>query len=344
MDINANAAPVTPLPTYGFDGASLTRDDNISLWREAMTPLFLIEPGTRDEAPGFETSVVTRPVDQAVFGDATSEAQKFVRDARTVASTGIDHLLVQLYQRGGYRGETSRGQIAVRSGDISVLDLGQTFTTKAEKFSCLSLMIPRSMIEPMVSDVGALHGTVLRRESPVTRLLSHHLVGLNAILPTASEADTADLLNITVGAVGRSLLRPFPSDVRGGLSLLARARALIDQNVHDPNFGVAALVQLSGMSRASLYRLFEPIGGVANEIRERRLRGAARDLLDPQKGHSIAAIAYRWGFSHPTSFTRAFVDRYQCTPTEARAAGQMPSTSNVTERSNLLHNWLSKHR
>ena len=75
------------------------------------------------------------------------------------------------------------------------------------------------------------------------------------------------------------------------------------------------------MSRARLYRLFAPIGGVADYIREQRLRRCLADLLSAQHVHrQIADVAYRWGFSDPGSFAKAFKQRFGRTPSDAREA------------------------
>lgn len=74
--------------------------------------------------------------------------------------------------------------------------------------------------------------------------------------------------------------------------------------------------------RAQLYRLVAPIGGIAEYIREQRLRRCLADLLSAGHAHrQIADIAYRWGFSDPISFTKAFKQRFGRTPSEAREAG-----------------------
>src|SRR6202012_3485012 len=92
---------------------------------------------------------------------------------------------------------------------------------------------------------------------------------------------------------------------------------------------------------ASLYRLFEPVNGVANYIRARRLEHAHQELvaagLDSRR---IAPIAHRYGFKSTAFFNRAYQQAYACTPGQSRArsiAGQkMPKNSVLPERIGLL--------
>src|SRR3546814_14522041 len=66
-------------------------------------------------------------------------------------------------------------------------------------------------------------------------------------------------------------------------------------------------------------RMFEPVGGIAQYIRDRRLRRAMLELRDVEfRHHPIYEIALRAGFSSETTFGRAFRQRYEITPREAR--------------------------
>jgi len=73
------------------------------------------------------------------------------------------------------------------------------------------------------------------------------------------------------------------------------------------------------MSRATLYRLFEPVGGVAEFIRIRRLEAAMRLLVAPQAcAVSIAEIAFGCGFKSLSSFSKAFRSHFGLSAREVR--------------------------
>ena len=76
-----------------------------------------------------------------------------------------------------------------------------------------------------------------------------------------------------------------------------------------------------GVSRASLYRLFAPLGGVSEHIRNRRLRKVFDALSDPAQPLAMAQVAERYGFTVWSSFSRAFKGRFGMTPGEARGLG-----------------------
>jgi AraC-like DNA-binding protein len=101
---------------------------------------------------------------------------------------------------------------------------------------------------------------------------------------------------------------------------LARVRRLIAENLASARLGPELLCRSEGISRASLYRMFEPFGGVAAHILDVRLAYVHRALSDPTDERSISAIAESAGFFDASSLSRAFRRKYQCSPREFRLA------------------------
>jgi AraC-like DNA-binding protein len=101
---------------------------------------------------------------------------------------------------------------------------------------------------------------------------------------------------------------------------LERARQAIRQHLRSPTLTPKRLCRLVGMSRSQLYRLFEPLGGVARYIRAERLREAHRALADADNQRDIHEVAEDLGFFDASAFSRTFRREYGCTPSEVRAA------------------------
>jgi AraC-like DNA-binding protein len=73
------------------------------------------------------------------------------------------------------------------------------------------------------------------------------------------------------------------------------------------------------MSRATLYRVFEQLGGVRRYIQQRRLKGAYQRLTDPvHASERIGTIAAGFGFGNDSAFSRAFRETYGMSPTNLR--------------------------
>lgn len=89
----------------------------------------------------------------------------------------------------------------------------------------------------------------------------------------------------------------------------------IETNLSDFELSVARLLHEFGVSRATLFRMFENQGGVRHYIRQRR---AIRALLyvarHPYKRGVISTAAEQWGFSSAPNFNRIIRDLYGTSP------------------------------
>jgi AraC-like DNA-binding protein len=72
-----------------------------------------------------------------------------------------------------------------------------------------------------------------------------------------------------------------------------------------------------GISTRTLYRLFEPMGGVAAFIQNKRLERAHDAIVRRGRGVSLAEIGYAHGFSSASHFSRAFRAHFGFPPGEA---------------------------
>ena len=83
-----------------------------------------------------------------------------------------------------------------------------------------------------------------------------------------------------------------------------------------------------GLSRAALYRLFEPAGGVAGYIRKQRLDRAFQEITGGElSNRRISQIGHRFGFRNIHAFNRAFRKEYGMSPSDARKAARLGLSS-----------------
>jgi AraC-like DNA-binding protein len=118
----------------------------------------------------------------------------------------------------------------------------------------------------------------------------------------------------------------------------------VEANLGARDLGVDKLARTFGLSRASLYRLFEPVGGVASYIRTRRLARARRELTAPGlEDRRIGPIAYRAGFQSIPAFNRAFRAAYGQTPRSTRSTTRGAATVALKKprgKMGILARWL----
>jgi len=98
-------------------------------------------------------------------------------------------------------------------------------------------------------------------------------------------------------------------------AVAAAIRVHIEQNLESYSLSTTSLLRQFGVSRASLYRMFESSGGVRQYISDRRLYRAVLDLnKSPLRRGQINQISEKWGFSSAASFNRAIRREFGVTP------------------------------
>ncbi|SMH28675.1 helix-turn-helix domain-containing protein [Azospirillum agricola] len=328
-------------PVLRFDSAGMAPEEGFWLWRDQMSPIFEISVPDRDAVGAFHGVLETYHMGSVLLGRCASVTQSFERSRPIIARSGIDHYLVQFQHRGDSRGRMGAREVDVRTGDVCILDLAQTVSTVDHDIDTLTLCLPREMLAPLVVDPDALHGLVLPGRSPLGAMLAGHVRSLHRVASTLSAREAlsvargaaafvAGCLGPTVDAL--DLVRPEMQ--------ASRVRAIkrhIDSHLGDPQLDAARIAEAFRMSRPTLYRLFEPMGGVAAYILQRRLARSLADLM-AHRPQRIADIARRWGFSSETAFSRAFRAAFGMAPRDARANSQRVSNS-PTNVSDAFKRW-----
>lgn len=338
-----------PLPQFHYDSSAFDPEDAFSIWHEQLATVFDVDLGDREAVNEFRGTLTAYHMGTLLLARSASHGQAFSRDHRTIAQSSADHYLIQLYLKGGYVGTTGQDDIDLCTGDVSVLDMARPVKTRASDFEIVTLCVPRDVLAPLVGLPDQLHGTVLRGDTATGAMLADHMRSLyrNAGTLTATDAPavaqgTAALVAGCLGPAlaARDVVQPAMQTAR-----LSAIRRHVEKHLADPDIGPDQICREFGMSRANLYRLFEPLGGVNAYIRERRLARAFVDLISPAERRRIGDIGYDWGFGSEASFSRAFRTAFGMSPRDVRAASASLSSlladSGITAPANSeLGRWI----
>ncbi|MCO7228130.1 AraC family transcriptional regulator [Halomonas sp. CnH100-B] len=244
--------------------------------------------------------------------------QRILRQAASLSQGDMDYLMVDLVLNGELLCVTPFGEVTACSGDILLLDLLQESSVCIERpASILSWILPRAA---WLEEPSALHGQVIDHRQPAARLLGVHLKELIACSDTLHANDVVFYGEESTHLLVRALSQTLGSGTQHEKEhpLLGRLCLYIERHLHDRSLSPLALSQRFGLARASLYRLFEPMGGVAGYIRKRRLIRARRYLLEPRYRHlRISQVADQCGLE-AASFSRLFVQAFGLPPRQVR--------------------------
>ncbi|KAA0068305.1 helix-turn-helix domain-containing protein [Rhodanobacter sp. T12-5] len=261
------------------------------------------------------------------------------RRKERVASDGFDHFVLHHVVGGTLVGGPYGAAVAIAPGETLLLDTRETMESTARDASLITVSVARDAVRAAAGSLDNLHGrTIGTEEGALLCALLHALVQQAPRLPPGAQPavtrSLVDLLSVAVNPAGTGARSDFYR-----LEYVRReaAQRLIELRLADRDFSVQDIVSETGVSRASLYRLFESSGGVARFIQLRRLQHL-RDRLDDRAFDAcpLAELAPMSGFSGESHAGRQFKQAFGISPGAYRAASirgaREPSIDLMTRR------------
>jgi AraC-like DNA-binding protein len=309
------------IPSTHFSTGGLPAIDQFDAWRDKISVIFDVARIGGPQSTSFEARVDAYQIGDLVITDSTQGEQAYSVSPKRTRAEGIDLFQVGLYRSGGYRGEANESAIEGGPGDLQVLDLAQPMHSVEPASDMICVFLPREILQDRIGDLDNFHGAKLR--SGMGRVLADYLGMLAERLPQMQDRDGDAAAGATIEMIA-ACLRPTAATIHEAQSpikdvILRRAKRMIEDNLRSPQLTVDFLCGSLGISRRSLYRLFEPLDGVHQFILRRRLSRIRRELNDSDNHQKIADLAARYGFTCQETFWRAFKRQYGVTPGEARS-------------------------
>lgn len=283
-----------------------------------LSPVFDFEvPSFAREKPFFaRTDIYGLP--DVTLSRVRSGASRFTRTAKTIAERGTDQILVVCYTNGPFTMATAGGTRQVEPGEFAFIDLSQEISIEAAAVENVSLAISRRKLETMIPFIDDAHGFI-RERGPLSNLLRSMMEDIMDMGPSIPVIDARAMASAIID-LAVSCLEPLSrqqvetSSGRSAVSLVT-IKTFIEQRLSDAELKPQTLLDEFGITRSTLYRLFEPLGGVSGYITQRRLHRAFRTMTDTlQPRRRISELAFELGFSQPSAFTRAFKEQFGLSP------------------------------
>jgi AraC-like DNA-binding protein len=325
-----------------FDSSFIDADDAEEIWRESLRPMYEIR---RPRGAAFRASIRTWDMGGAMLmtHHGAGDEVQYWRTRRRIATSGVDHYLLHCLLGGWLTSESADGEQRVPINSVTIRDMAVENVGIARDAPMITLSIPRAALDRRLPVGARLHGASWDATDPIGGMLASHLCSLARLATDMTEEQAALAAEATLDLLGACLvpkakIETKPDDPRLAPMLRARALSHIEQNLLDPDLSAESLRRALGISRTALYELFDETGGIARHIRDRRLDEAMRRLVSPRHSRErIVEIAYATGFGSEKTFNRAFRERFDCAPGEAREEATMrPATTGaVDELSNL---------
>jgi len=319
-----------PVESWELDVKRDAGDAGYEAWQDAMSVFcdFLPLGGL----PGFSGKTQGYLMAPFVFFTLSVDRSYARRSGRHLRQDVEGFLILNLFRGGRSVGVLGDTPITRAAGTVDLMDFTQQFLTLNEdrtQIACVA--IPHGAL----GFVRGSHPSYLALAAGTLkhRMLTATLQEIFQRLPRTTRDETP---TITAGFAG--LLRGLFMDSmvegdRDSVQAAVRATVLayIDVHLRDRSLDAARLCRVFGMSRATLYRLFETTGGVAKTIRKRRLYRCFLELAQRREGTPVREVAERYGFTNASHFTRCFKEEFPLAPSDIRPRLTRSSEREVQE-------------
>lgn len=219
-------------------------------------------------------------------------------------------------------GEHSKIRICGDIEDLFAIALGtgETFTLQGQKLLSGCAWLPAAHFTKNTFEAFTQGGLKLTGNTLAAKLVSRQIQEFFTYpddsdpLTGQAIADGMQALLTVASQSGGQQSRQAGND-KSSLSLIAD---FVAENLFDPDLGPNLIADHIGFSRAKLYRMAAPLGGIGRYIRERRLDYAYEQLRRGSATmNSISELSYNLGFGSESAFRRQFKSRFGISPKHA---------------------------
>lgn len=288
-----------------IDFLSKRRRGSFDFWFEDTSALFDITPiASRENTGRFE--IIRHMSSAGIIVNGRYDAQS-LRLTKRHSSRTSNLIFIQRFASGGAVGRFGDVAFSYRPGDIAIVDHGRRVEGLHEASHLAGIYLskeslglaPDAPLPILHFAKGTLAATIIGRE------LDRMSLPLQLGQGHLNAADFSRFIDCVRLAI---FSPPHEGDVRTTARRALRDLICehIETNLLSPDLSTTSILQTFGLSRATLYRMFESDNGVRNYISNRRLFRAVFEIsAQPTRRGLIHETAERWGFSSNANFSRS---------------------------------------
>lgn len=303
-----------------FTTEGLKDQDRVPYWVDVASKAFF-EHGFAAKAADFTARLDAHQLDALMLSRCECGPCEVTRTRRDIAGDGIDDYILAIRLEGRSLFEQGERRIVVDPGTVFLQDTGRPLRIEfLEPATSLFVSIPRHEVETRMAarDVERAISTT----QPTGGIAAEFVQALALRVTSIDPAVHARLANQTVDLIGLAFTGGDAAAAQSSprMYALRRLKAEIERRLSDPGLRPADVAAGAGISvRYANALLAEENSSVERYILHRRLERCRGTLEDPLQAHRmIGEVAFSWGFSDHSHFTRRFRAAYGMTPADCR--------------------------
>lgn len=314
-----------PPMRVAFSTGSVHARDRLDYWRSEASKVYVEHEFDTPVGRSFHGEI--RSASVAEMGIACFDCDPAIvgYTARCIRQARDDDVIISRQIRGSILQEQDGRVLRSRPGDLWLIDPRRPFRCEIRPdTSSICLRIPRHELEARLGDISRFTARAVSGDKPIASLASGFI---DLIARQSSSIDDSAATKVMQQAIDLLALAIKSEMAEGPLTVaspravtLLRLKAVIEEKLRDPALKPATAAAAAGISvRYANALLAEEGTSLERHIMNRRLENCRRDLMAPAHAtRMVSDVAYGWGFSDLSHFTRRFKARFGRPPGQIR--------------------------
>jgi AraC family transcriptional regulator, positive regulator of tynA and feaB len=297
--------------------------DRFDLWHEVACKAYAEHECTTQFPARFEGAIESAQLDKATLSIYENTPMHLWRTQRQVERAPSDRVFVCLQLDSNCRISQLGRETTIGPGEFCIVETKSPYVfTYSERSRQLVLNVERSELHQRLGSVSALTALTVEADAGIgglaagyMRMLTEHAAALS---PTTGHHVANQVLDLVAMALAR---RAELGHVRLGSAsalTLIRLRAAIEQALPYRELKCQDVAERAGISVRYANALLAKEGTSLERLLQKRRLENCHKAPPEASGRSISEIAFAWGFSDVSHFSKTFKNAYGVSPRDFR--------------------------
>ena len=311
MDFNSNA--IKKWSSY-----DVSPKESFDSWHSALNRFHLRWSLNKTEQPNFYGEILTKSFADIQFIHCKCDPCSGFRNPPDISKETEEYYGLLLVQQGSEIIRHLNNEVIVGPGDIFLWDTTRPLSFRLkEKLKKTTLFIPKPYLKEQSLFIDQLLGDVLPARAGLGAIVNSSLVALCDQMDNIDDQTYFMAANISIELITYWINRQNPLiNNKQRNDLIQKILIYIEDHLSDPTLNPFEISKACHISIGYLHRLFSFTNfTVSKWIMIRRLESSKKELrIRKSSLDTITNIAYKWGFSDHSHFTKVFKRTYNMTP------------------------------
>jgi AraC family transcriptional regulator, positive regulator of tynA and feaB len=318
------------MTSRSFSTCNVSQTQAFAYWHDLVCNCFVHLECSSPRQPEFRGSFEIQSFGNLEISSMQADEMQVRRTYKSTRISGEDYFIIPIQGASVTLGSQDGREFCLRPGDFTVFDSTRPYQASLlSTFEHCLLRVPRLILQQRLGSIDKLTAVPIAGNSGIGRVTSLFLRSLPSQLQQVDDPTRARLSEIALDLLTMALAETFAIPVRESSTVAAhrmRVRDFVEANLKREDLSVAMIGKALRLSPRHLNRLFkDEHSSLWQYIADRRLEKCRDALVDIRwSGRTIAEVAYQFGFSDASHFSRAFHRRFGVSPREYRSIKIVP--------------------